>query len=110
VDRRLRVEGIGRGGNDACSGENVGHGIFGAGDVGREVEAVEAVERAPGVTNHWLAFAHALVLTGRYDDARESLLNALALDPGNETATKALADLEKLGIGGEGGEAKKGEQ
>ncbi len=69
-----------------------------------------AVERAPGVTNHWLAFAHALVLTGRYDDARESLLNALALDPGNETATKALADLEKLGIGGEGGEAKKGEQ
>jgi tetratricopeptide (TPR) repeat protein len=69
-----------------------------------------AVERAPGVTNHWLAFAHALVLTGRYDDARESLLNALALDPGNETATKALADLEKLGIGGEGGEGKKGEQ
>ncbi len=69
-----------------------------------------AVEQAPGVTNHWLAFAHALVLTGRYDNARESLRRALALDPGNATATKALADLDKLGIGAEGGEVKKDEQ
>jgi tetratricopeptide (TPR) repeat protein len=69
-----------------------------------------AVEQAPGVTNHWLAFAHALVLTGRYDIARDSLRRALALDPGNETAIKALADLDKLGIGGDGGAMKKDEQ
>jgi tetratricopeptide (TPR) repeat protein len=69
-----------------------------------------AVEQAPGVANHWLAFAHALVLTGRYDDARDSLRRALALDPGNATAIKALADLDKLGIGGEGSATKKDEQ
>ena len=69
-----------------------------------------AVEQAPGVTNHWLAFAHALVLTGRYDIARDSLRRALALDPGNETAIKALADLDKLGIGAGGGAMKKDAQ
>jgi len=69
-----------------------------------------AVDRAPRVTNHWLAFAHALVLTGRYGNARESLRRALALDPGNETATKALADLERLGSGGKSSDDNKDEQ
>jgi tetratricopeptide (TPR) repeat protein len=57
-----------------------------------------AAGQAPDVTNHWLALGHALILTGRYDSARDSLRQALVLDPGNETATEALADLERLGL------------
>ncbi|MEO1576904.1 MAG: tetratricopeptide repeat protein, partial [Pseudomonadota bacterium] len=64
---------------------------------GRPAEALRYLERAsmsaPSEVNVQLAYAHALVLNGKRDAARQRLKRVLQLDPTNATATNALRQL-----------------
>ena len=52
-----------------------------------------AVELAPQDLNHLLVHAHAAALSGLRDEAEQSLQRVLELDPANETARRALRQL-----------------
>jgi peroxin-5 len=51
----------------------------------------DVVRRAPAQTDARLSLAIALLQIGRVDDAARHLREVLRLDPGNETAKKALS-------------------
>jgi Flp pilus assembly protein TadD len=65
---------------------------------GRTLDALRHARRAaalaPAVVNHWLVLGHALALLGRDVEAADALRRALQLEPGNATASAALAVLE----------------
>jgi tetratricopeptide (TPR) repeat protein len=66
--------------------------------VGRAPDAVRygrrAIELAPQDLNHLLVHAHAAALSGLRNEAEQSLQRVLELDPANETARRALQQLE----------------
>ena len=73
--------------------------------VGRPVDALRYARRGTAVdvgsVNGLLIEAHALSLNGRLADARRVLERALALAPGNETATRVIAEIDaRLATGG----------
>jgi tetratricopeptide (TPR) repeat protein len=65
--------------------------------LGRPREAMRYSRRAialePRSVNHWLVHAHGLLLTGRRDEGRRALQQALEIEPGNATARQVLGEL-----------------
>jgi tetratricopeptide (TPR) repeat protein len=57
--------------------------------------ARRAVDLAPNDVNHLLVQAHAQALTGRRDEARNTLERVLVLEPGNVTAARVLGQLSE---------------
>jgi lysophospholipase L1-like esterase len=68
-------------------------------ELGRTRDALRysqrAVDRAPGVANHWLVHAHALLLAGRESEGRAALQAVLQIEPTNATAHQVLEDLSR---------------
>lgn len=66
-------------------------------EIGRPRDAVRYSSRGTGLeprnVNQWLVHAHGLLLSERERDGRAALQQALALEPGNPTARKVLAEL-----------------
>jgi Flp pilus assembly protein TadD len=68
-------------------------------DLGRRNEAIEqyrlAVRFRPAELDSYLKLSVALAGAGRIDEARQTLKQALAVDPNNELALRAMSALDR---------------